>query len=190
MQALLFKHSRAHTWIIQPTLNSQNGTDRSAQCCAWGCMTHSSDALPLYRQEVVLNRIGTQLPRETLANGMIKAGHLIQPVINLLHDRLLACDIIQMDETPVQVLKEPDKSAQSTSYLWLQRACCDPSCFGHMQMNIINNPLAISLLRVVSIMMITQHLPKLRHQFHRSIRFKSWLSFHVGWGNITIGGKK
>ncbi|MEH6584862.1 MAG: transposase, partial [Halioglobus sp.] len=27
----------------------------------------------------------------------------------------------QMDETPVQVLKEPDKRAQSKSYLWLQR---------------------------------------------------------------------
>ncbi len=26
-----------------------------------------------------------------------------------------------MDETPVQVLKEPGKRAQSTSYLWLQR---------------------------------------------------------------------
>jgi len=42
-------------------------------------------------------------------------------VINLLRDRLLAYDIIQMDETPVQVLKEPGKSGQSKSYLWLQR---------------------------------------------------------------------
>lgn len=79
------------------------------------------DALPLYRQEAILNRIGTQLPRATLANWMIQAGALIQPVINLLRDRLLAYDIIQMDETPVQVLKEPGKSAQSKSYLWLQR---------------------------------------------------------------------
>ena len=79
------------------------------------------DALPLYRQEAILNRIGTQLPRATLANWMIQVGTLIQPVINLLRDRLLAYDIIQMDETPVQVLKEPGKSAQSTSYLWLQR---------------------------------------------------------------------
>jgi len=34
---------------------------------------------------------------------------------------LLAYDILQMDETPVQVLKEPGKTAQSKSYLWLQR---------------------------------------------------------------------
>ncbi len=79
------------------------------------------DALPLYRQETILRRIGVELPRATLANWMIKAGTLVQPVINLLRDRLLTYDIVQMDETPVQVLKEPDKRAQSKSYLWLQR---------------------------------------------------------------------
>jgi transposase len=79
------------------------------------------DALPLYRQETILNRIGVDLPRATLANWMIQAGGLIQPLINLLRDRLLSYDILQMDETPVQVLKEPGKTAQSKSYLWLQR---------------------------------------------------------------------
>jgi transposase len=79
------------------------------------------DALPLYRQETILKRIGVELPRATLANWMIQAGSLIQPLINLLRDRLLAYDILQMDETPVQVLKEPGKMAQSKSYLWLQR---------------------------------------------------------------------
>ena len=79
------------------------------------------DALPLYRQEAILKRIGVELPRATLANWMIQAGSLIQPLINLLRDRLLAYDILQMDETPVQVLKEPGKTAQSKSYLWVQR---------------------------------------------------------------------
>jgi transposase len=74
-----------------------------------------------YRQETILRRIGVELPRAALANWMIKAGALVQPVINLLRDRLLAYDIVQMDETPVQVLKEPGKRAQSKSYLWLQR---------------------------------------------------------------------
>ncbi len=79
------------------------------------------DALPLYRQETILRRIGVDIPRATLANWMIQAGILIQPVINLLRDQLLSYDIIQMDETTVQVLKEPGKTAQSKSYLWLQR---------------------------------------------------------------------
>jgi len=79
------------------------------------------DALPLYRQETILNRIGVDLPRATLANWMIRAGGLVQPIINLLRDRLLGYDIVQMDETPVQVLNETGKTAQSKSYVWLQR---------------------------------------------------------------------
>jgi len=79
------------------------------------------DALPLYRQETILRRIGVDIPRVTLANWMIQVGILVQPLINLLRDRLLEYDIIQMDETTVQVLKEPDKQAQSKSYIWLQR---------------------------------------------------------------------
>jgi transposase len=79
------------------------------------------DALPLYRQEQILQRIGVDIPRATLANWMIRAGQLVQPLINLLRDRVLAYDIVQMDETTVQVLKEPGRTAQSTSYLWLQR---------------------------------------------------------------------
>ena len=79
------------------------------------------DALPLYRQETILQRIGVDIPRATLANWMIRSGTLIQPLINLMRDQMLDYDIIQMDETPVQVLKEPDKRAQSKSYIWLQR---------------------------------------------------------------------
>jgi len=79
------------------------------------------DALPLYRQETILQRIGVTISRATLANWMIQTGALIQPVINLLQDRLLSYDIIHMDETTVQVLNEPSKKAQSKSYLWVQR---------------------------------------------------------------------
>jgi transposase len=61
------------------------------------------------------------LPRSALASWMVKAGELVQPLINLLRDRLLAYDIVAMDETRLQVLKEPGKKAQSQSYLWVQR---------------------------------------------------------------------
>ena len=79
------------------------------------------DGLPLYRQEKILGRIGMEISRATLAFWMIQLGRLIQPVINLLRDQMLAYDIVQMDETTVQVLKEPGKTAQSKSYLWVQR---------------------------------------------------------------------
>lgn len=80
------------------------------------------DALPLHRQETMLTRIGVDLPRATLAHWMVRAGELVQPLVNLLRDDLLASGVVQCDETPFQVLKEPGKAATSLSYLWVQRS--------------------------------------------------------------------
>jgi len=80
------------------------------------------DALPLHRQEAILGRIGIELPRATLAHWMVRAGELVQPLVNLLRDDLLASGLVQCDETPFQVLKEPGKAATSLSYLWVQRS--------------------------------------------------------------------
>ena len=80
-----------------------------------------ADGLPLYRQETMLQRIGIDLPRATLASWMVKTGELVQPLLNLLRDDLLAGRFVQCDETPFQVLKEPGKPATSLSYLWAQR---------------------------------------------------------------------
>ncbi|MGH8602127.1 MAG: IS66 family transposase [Gammaproteobacteria bacterium] len=79
------------------------------------------DALPLYRQERILKRIGVELPRATLASWMVRLGPVIQPLINLMREAVLGYDILQMDETTVQVLNEPGRSARSPSYLWVQR---------------------------------------------------------------------
>lgn len=79
------------------------------------------DALPLYRQESILARRGIVLSRALMAQWLIRAGVLIQPLITLLHERLLLYDIVAVDETSVQVLKEPGKSAQSKNYFWIQR---------------------------------------------------------------------
>ena len=75
------------------------------------------DALPLYRQSEIFKRI--ELDRSNLANWMVRCGELIQPLINLLQDKLLERSLVHMDETTLQVLKEPGKTPQSKSYLWL-----------------------------------------------------------------------
>ena len=59
------------------------------------------DALPLYRQEAVLGRSGIEIPRNTLANWMIKSGNLIQPLLNLFEETLLAYPVMHCDETTV-----------------------------------------------------------------------------------------
>lgn len=79
------------------------------------------DGLPLYRLETVFNRLGIQLPRNTQANWMIKSSALLQPLYNLLNDQLLTSGYLHMDETRVQVLNEPGKSAESLSYMWVRR---------------------------------------------------------------------
>ncbi len=80
-----------------------------------------ADGLPLYRQSKQFARLGIELPRNTLAHHMIKAGALITPLIDALQTHICDYDIVQMDETPVQVLKEPGKVAQSTSYMWVMK---------------------------------------------------------------------
>ena len=77
---------------------------------------------PLYRQEQEWNRQGVQLSRQTMSNWILYAAqeHL-KPVYEELHKRLLEREILHADETTLQVLKEPGKSAQSKSYMWLYR---------------------------------------------------------------------
>lgn len=79
------------------------------------------DGLPLYRQQTMFARIGVELPRSTMANWMIKVGELVVPLINLMHETQLAYDVLQMDETTVQVLKEKNRAATAKSYMWVTR---------------------------------------------------------------------
>ena len=51
---------------------------------------------------------------------MIGSSHLLQPLLNLMRDMLLDGAFIHIDETVVQVLKEPDKKPTSQSYMWVQ----------------------------------------------------------------------
>lgn len=78
------------------------------------------DGLPLARFEHVLARSGVAVPRNTLARYIIGAAKVLQPLHNLMRDHLLESPLIHMDETVVQVLKEPGKAASSQSYMWVQ----------------------------------------------------------------------
>ena len=93
----------------------------SAGLLAHVAVAKYADGLPLYRQSKQFERLGIELPRNTLANHMIKAGELITTLIEALQQHIANHDIVQMDETPVQVLKEPGKVAQSKSYMWVMK---------------------------------------------------------------------
>jgi transposase len=79
------------------------------------------DALPLYRQAKIFQRMGIDLCRATMASWVIKMGDLVTPLLGIMLDEIRSGDYTQMDETPFQVLKEKGKLATTDSYLWALR---------------------------------------------------------------------
>ncbi|WP_273125645.1 IS66 family transposase [Bacillus weihaiensis] len=80
------------------------------------------EGLPIYRQEKHLHRLGLTLSRQTMANWMVYgADRWLSKLYRRMHQLLVKLDIICADETTLQVLKEPGRSASSKSYLWLYR---------------------------------------------------------------------
>ncbi|MDN5862568.1 MAG: IS66 family transposase [Salinisphaera sp.] len=79
------------------------------------------DGLPLNRFAKVLQRHGVTVSRQTLARTVIATAKVLQPLANLAWDTVLEAPVIHMDETPVQVLKEPGKAPQSKSYMWVAK---------------------------------------------------------------------
>ena len=77
-----------------------------------------ADHLPLYRQENILQRIGVDLPRASMSAWMIRCAELLKPLVGLMQAIIQAGDIAYADETTLQVLKEKDRAAEKTSYMW------------------------------------------------------------------------
>lgn len=80
------------------------------------------EGMPLYRQEQQLARLGVELSRQTLANWMLLgADRWLAPLYDCMREHLLGQDILHADETTLQVLREPGRAAETTSYIWLYR---------------------------------------------------------------------
>lgn len=78
--------------------------------------------VPLYRQEQEWERQGILLSRQTMSNWLIRATKdWLLPIWLSLKSLLMTHDVLHADETTLQVLREPGKTAQSKSYMWLYR---------------------------------------------------------------------
>jgi transposase len=93
----------------------------SGNTMAYVITSKYADGLPLYRLSGILARHGIDLPRQTLSELVLKTSERTMPLIDYMIAGLRAGNVLHMDETRVQVLNEPDKSAQSQSYMWVQR---------------------------------------------------------------------
>jgi len=78
------------------------------------------NAVPLYRQEKDWENFGVKISRATLANWIIYTSiHWLLPLWEALKAILLTSPVIHADETVVQILKEPGKTPQSESRMWV-----------------------------------------------------------------------
>jgi len=113
-----------HPYIVKSAAPSPvlNHSLASASSVAYVMYRKYVNGMPLYRQEKDWEQQGIALSRTTLANWIIRcAEDWLFPIRDVLHRKLVQRDILHCDETPVQVLKEPGKKAESKSYMWLYR---------------------------------------------------------------------
>lgn len=98
----------------------------SASSVAWLMHQKFELSIPFYRQEKEWENYGIVLSRATIANWVIKTSNLwLKPMYDLLHRQLLQSRAIHVDETTMQVLKEPNRKATSKSYMWLYQSSKD-----------------------------------------------------------------
>jgi len=74
----------------------------------------------LYRQEEQFERLGVDIHRSTMGRWIIQASQTCQGIWNALEERLFKERYVTCDETPVQVLKEKDRKAESKSWMWVR----------------------------------------------------------------------
>jgi transposase len=79
------------------------------------------DSLPFYRQEQQFRRFGIVLTRATMCIWAVKVAEKCKRLVDLLRQQILSGPLINIDETTVQVLCEPDRRVDSKSFMWLFR---------------------------------------------------------------------
>ena len=95
----------------------------SAGTVAWVMYQKFCNALPYFRQEKDWKQYGVSITRATMANWVIQnADAFFSPMYEYFHRKLLEREFTMADETPLQVLHEPERRAQTKSYMWLFRS--------------------------------------------------------------------
>jgi transposase len=79
------------------------------------------DGVPLYRQEKHFARLGIKISRSMLSDWTLKGSTLLEPIYVAAQGALIRREVLHADETTLQVLKEPGRSPETKSYMWLYR---------------------------------------------------------------------
>ena len=77
------------------------------------------DGLPFYRMEKILRRYGIEYGRETMCNQMIKISAACSDLLDLMWSDARSSPVLNMDETVLQVLREPGRDPTTKSWMWV-----------------------------------------------------------------------
>jgi transposase len=132
LQNVRFKYACRHcdrTGINAPVVTAPMptqplpGSVATASTLAFALVHKYVDGTPLYRLAQAFERAGVPVSRGALGHWVIGSSekhlHRISDALKL---RLRSQPLIDGDETTVQVLKEKDREATSTSYMWAYRS--------------------------------------------------------------------
>lgn len=79
--------------------------------------------IPSARQEKDWEQLGLIISRSCMSYWIIRCSQMwLTPIYDRIHQNLLNCKSLHMDETRIQCNKEPGKKASSHSYMWVIRS--------------------------------------------------------------------
>jgi transposase len=111
---------RCHEGVISAPLPTQ-AIERGL--AAAGLLSHVVvskyvDHLPLHRLEGIFAREGIEVSKSTMCDWVAGAASRLEPLVDLLRERVLVSYVIQTDDTPITVLERAAKGGSRRSYLW------------------------------------------------------------------------
>lgn len=77
-----------------------------------------ADAIPLYRQQAMLERLGPAFSRQAMGEWVEHAANLFRPVHALLRSAVVSSGYVIGDETPIRVLDPSRPGAAREAWLW------------------------------------------------------------------------
>jgi transposase len=80
-----------------------------------------ADGLPLYRQQKIFDRLGIEMTRAVMVKWMVQAAQRCAGLVDLLRAEIRSGPLINIDESPLQVLNEAGRKNTSKSYMWVYR---------------------------------------------------------------------
>jgi transposase len=91
--------------------------------CGPGLLAHVitakfADHLPVHRLAAQLSRSGVTIARSTLGDWLTQAAGLLDPLVQLMHTRLLQSRVVHADDTPVK-LRVAKRDRTTRAHLWV-----------------------------------------------------------------------